>query len=121
MPYADMSYPQGAGRESSVCSGGGGGRGGGNLGVMGREVYGRQEKRGQKAGYLKGARAGRNGKNFTTLTRYFVIGKVRRGELLWKGAGTGSAGCGRQDVQTTLPPPPTLHCSITATSKDSLP
>ena len=33
----------------------------------------------------------------------------RRRELLWKGAGTGSAGCRRRDVQTPLfPPPPHL-------------
>ena len=28
-----------------------------------------------------------------------------RWEPLWKGAGTGSAGCGRRDVQTPLFPP----------------
>ena len=31
---------------------------------------------------------------------------TRRWEPLWKGAGTGSAGCGRRDVQTPLSPPP---------------
>ena len=33
---------------------------------------------------------------------------TRRRELLWKGAGTGSAGCRRRDVQTPLSPPPHL-------------
>ena len=31
---------------------------------------------------------------------------TRRREPLWKGRGTGSAGCGRRDVQTPCPPPP---------------
>ena len=38
---------------------------------------------------------------------------MRRREPLWKGAGTGSAGCGRWDVQTLLFPPTPPHYIIT--------
>ena len=92
------------------CNFFGGGRGGseqgcGTPGEMGREVYGRPEKRGRDAGYLKGAGAGKNGENFSTLAQYFAIEKVGGGQSRYgKGAGTGSAGCGRRDVQTPLSP-----------------
>ena len=62
-----------------TAGGGGGGQGGGNPGVMGREVYGSREKKGREAGYLKGTGAGRNGKNFATLAKYFAVGKLRGG------------------------------------------
>ena len=51
-------------------------------------------------GYPKGAGAGRNGKTFATLAQYFSIGKAHRGgNCFERGKGTGSAGCGRQEVQ----------------------
>ena len=65
-------------RECSL-TGGGEDRGGGNPGVMGREVYGKREKRGREAQYPKGMGTGRNGKNVATLAQYFAIGKAHRG------------------------------------------
>ena len=48
--------------------------GAGGLWEAGEEGGGRRE-----GGYLKGMRAGRNGKNLATLAQYFAIGKVRGG------------------------------------------
>ena len=60
--------------------GGGGEQGGGNPGVMGgRSTGGGRRGGGRPDIYLKGAGAGRNGKNFATLAHYFAIGKVRGG------------------------------------------
>ena len=70
-----------------------------------REGYGRREKRGREAGYLKGTGAGRNGKNFATLAQYFAIGKVRGGGNRYgKGREPGVQGAGGGMFRPPCPP-----------------
>ena len=84
-----------------ICSWGGGRTGGGNPGVMGagglREAGGGISKRGGSQEKWEKFR------NIGTIFRNRK--STRRREPLWKGAGTGSAGCGRRNVQTPLYPP----------------
>ena len=63
---------------------------------------------GAEGGIPKGVGAGRNGKNFATLARYFAIGKAHRGRNCYgrgREPGVQGAGCGRREVQTPLSPP----------------
>ena len=60
----------------------------------------------QEAGYLKGAGAGRNGKNFATLAQYFAIGKVRGGGSRYgRGREPGVQGAGGGLFRPPCPPP----------------
>ena len=78
---------------------GGGGGGGGNPGVMGAGGL-------LEAGYSKGMGAGRNGKNFVTLTQYFAIGKAHRGGNCYRrGREAGSL----DPLLSPHPPPPELN------------
>ena len=61
-------------------------------------------------GYLKGAGARRNGKNFTTLARYFAIGKKRGGGSRYgrgREPGVQGVGGGMFRPPCAPPPPPT--------------
>ena len=76
---------------------------------MGGEVYGRREKRGREAGYLKGVGARKNGKNFPTLAQYFAIGKVCGGGSRYgSGQEPGVQGVGGGMFRPPCPPPPTI-------------
>ena len=56
-------------------------------------------------GYLKGAGAGRNGKNLATLAQYFTIGKVRRGGSCYgRGREPGVQGAGGGMFRPPCPP-----------------
>ena len=67
---------------------------------------GGREKRGREAGYLKGAGARRNGKNFATLAQYFAIGKVHGGGSCYgSGWELGVQGVGGGMFRPSRPPP----------------
>ena len=94
--------------------GGGGGQGGGNPGVMG--AGGIREAGEERAGGGMSKRGGSREKweKFRNIGTIFHNRKsTRRREPLRKGAGTGSTGCGRRDVQTPLSPPPPHYTGAT--------
>ena len=83
-----------------------GGQEGGSPGVVG--AGGLWEAGEEGAGGRISKRGGSREKweKFHNIGTIFCNGKSTwRRELLWKGAGTGSAGCRRWDVQTPLSPP----------------
>ena len=86
----------------------GGGTGGGSLGVMGAGGLREAGEEGARGGISKRGGSREKWEIFRNTDTIFRNRKSTwRREPLWKGAGTGSAGCGRWDVQTPcLPPPP---------------
>ena len=92
----------------------GGGQGGGNPGVMG--AGGLREAGEERTGGGISEKGGswEKWKKFCNTGTIFCNRKsTRRRELLRKGAGTGSAGCERREIQTPLPPPPPPHSYVT--------
>ena len=56
-------------------------------------------------GYLKGAGAGRNGKNFATLAQYFATGKAHGGKNHYgRGREPGVEGAGGRKFRPPCPP-----------------
>ena len=90
-----------------VCVGGGGwGTGGRNPGVMGAGGLREVGEEGVGGGISKTGGSREKWEKFRNTGTIFRNRKsTRRRERLWKGAKTGSAGCGRRDVQTPLSPP----------------
>ena len=85
----------------------GGGQGGGSPGVMGAGGLREAGEEGAEGGISKRGGSREKWENFRNTGTIFRNRKsTRRWEPIWKGAGTGSAGCGRRDVQTPLSPPP---------------
>ena len=72
----------------------------------GREVYGRQEKRGRKTRYPKGRESGEIGNEIRNIAQYFAIEKAHISErgALREEAGTGSTRYGKREIQTPSPP-----------------
>ena len=88
--------------------GGGEGQGGGSPEVMGAGGLREAGEEGAGGGIFKRGGSREKWGNFRNIGTIFRNRKsTRRREPLWKGAGTGSAGCGRRDVQTPVFPPPT--------------
>ena len=86
---------------------GGGGTGGGNPGVMGEGSLREAGEEGDGGGISKAGGEREKWENFRNIGRIFRNRKsTQRRELLWKGAGTGSVGCGRREDQTPCPTPP---------------
>ena len=87
----------------------GGGQGVGNPGVMGTGSLREAGGEGAGDGICKGGGSREKWEKFRSIGTIFRNRKsTQRRELLRKGVGTGSAGCGRREVQTHLssPPPP---------------
>ena len=87
--------------------GGGVGKGGGSPGVMGAGGLPEAGEEGAGGGISKKGGSWEKWEKFCNIGTIFRNRKsTRRREPQWKGAGTGTAGCGRWDVQTPLSPPP---------------
>ena len=86
-----------------------GGGGGGNPGVMGAGSLWEAGEEGAGGGISKRGGSQEKWEKFCNICTIFCNRKsTRRQEPLRKGAGTGSAGCGRWEVQNPCPPPPLL-------------
>ena len=83
----------------------GGGQGDGSPGVMGAGGLREAGEEGAGGEISKRGRSREKWEKFRNTGTIFRNRKgMQRREPLWKGAGTGSAGCGRRDVQTPVPP-----------------
>ena len=86
---------------------GGGCTGGGNPGVMREGSLREAGEEGDGGGISKAGGGGKKWENFRNIGKIFHSRKsTQRRELLWKGAGTGSVGCGGREDRTLLSPPP---------------
>ena len=86
--------------------GGGGGTGGGNPGVMREGGLREAVEEGVRGGISKAGGGREEWENFRNIGKIFHNRKSpQRRELLWKGAGTGSVGCGGREDRTLLSPP----------------
>ena len=77
---------------------------------------------GGRRGISKGGGSREKWEKFRNIGTIFCNRKSTQGrELLWKGAGSGSAGCGRRKVQTPpVPPPPTNYTAYYVLSLGAL-
>ena len=94
-------------RQREQWGGGTGGAGGRGPGVMGAGGLREAGEEGAGGEISKRGRSREKWGIFRNIGTIFRNRKsTRRREPPWKGAGTGSVGCGRRDVQTPLSPPP---------------
>jgi len=61
-------------------------------------VYGRPEKRGREARFLRWQKAGEKGTKLPNIVQYFAIEKMQRGGSQQLQGGTGIKGYGKREV-----------------------
>ena len=97
------------GVKSLVC---GVGQGGGNPRVMGTGSLREAGEEWTGSGISEGGWSQEKQQKFLNIGTIFRNRKsTQRRELLWKGTGTGSAGCGRREAGSSDPPVPLLPTS----------